>query len=348
MTPGALGAAQQRAEVPRIGDAGRHQQEGLGPAGSGRTRSSSGTGSTGRARARTPLGRLGAGLGVETGARARSRPECAAGRPAPRSGRAGARGPGPRPAGSGARCAGRPRAAPARPGGLRPGRRRARSARAAGRAAGPGCPVARPAPAPRSRPGHRRGRGRSAPRRAGRRGGGHAPPAARWPGRRCPRPGQRAQALGPGGLDRDGRAQHAAESRRHGGGVRRQARGVGHHGAVGVDTDVTLLAGHAHHLGEQVHAVRPRPDRVGVGEVAAEVAQADGTEHGVGQGVAHRVGVAVARPARGRPRSRTPPSTRRTVGVLGEGVDVDALSDAHAHPPRSGESSAVPAGRPGW
>ncbi len=114
-------------------------------------------------------------------------------------------------------------------------------------------------------------------------------------------------------------------------GVRSQPWRIRHHGAVAVDGGEALLARHPHHLAQQVHAVRPFPDRVGVGEVAAQVTEPYGAEHGIGQGMAHGVGVAVAaeppRPLYGDAAQHQGP-----VGIVGETVDVDALSDAHAHP----------------
>ena len=96
------------------------------------------------------------------------------------------------------------------------------------------------------------------------------------------------------------------------------------------------------HLGQQGHAVGPLPDRVGVGEVPAEVAEADGAQHGVGQRVADGVGVAVAAQAAGA-LDHDAAEHERAVRVLGEAVDVDALADAHAHPSRdASRRSAAP------
>ena len=120
----------------------------------------------------------------------------------------------------------------------------------------------------------------------------------------------------------------ALEPVHHGSGVRCQARRVGDDRAVRVGAGEPLLGGHLHHRGQQGHAVRPLPDRVGVGEVPAEVSQADGTEHGVGQRVAHRVGVTVA-PEAACALDDDAAQHERPVRVLGEAVDVDPLADAH-------------------
>ena len=87
---------------------------------------------------------------------------------------------------------------------------------------------------------------------------------------------------------------------------------------------------HGHHLGEQGHAVGALPHGVGVGEVPAEVAQAHRAQHGVGQRVAHGVGVAVTAETPGA-LDHHAAQDERAVRVLGEAVHVDALSDAHAH-----------------
>ena len=65
--PGALGAAQQGAQVARIGDAGGHQHEGLHAA-AGRAEIFEGHRFDRRGQGHDALGRLGAGLGIEPGA----------------------------------------------------------------------------------------------------------------------------------------------------------------------------------------------------------------------------------------------------------------------------------------
>ena len=134
-------------------------------------------------------------------------------------------------------------------------------------------------------------------------------------------------------LTETGPPSTAESNVRHGGGVRSQPRCVRHHGAVGIDRGVALLARHPHHLAQQVHAVGPFPGRVRVGEVAAQVAESHRAEDGIGQGMADGVGIAVpAQPP--CPLNDDAPQHQGPVRIVGEAVDVDALSDAHAHPLR--------------
>ena len=66
------------------------------------------------------------------------------------------------------------------------------------------------------------------------------------------------------------------------------------------------------------------------GKWRPEVAQAHRAQHGVGQRMAHGVGVAVAAQA-ARPLDHDAAQDEGAVRVLREAVDVDALADAHAH-----------------
>ena len=63
-----------------------------------------------------------------------------------------------------------------------------------------------------------------------------------------------------------------------------------------------------------------------------EVAQAGRPQQRVGQGVGQGVGVAVARQPTALGHLDAA-QHQRPVGVVGEGVDVDALADAHGQPP---------------
>ena len=84
-------------------------------------------------------------------------------------------------------------------------------------------------------------------------------------------------------------------------------------GAVRVGAGEPVPGRHRVHLGEQGDAVGPLPDGIGVGEVPPQVAQTNGAQHGVGERVAHRVGVAV--PPRPRaPSISTPPRTSGRCG----------------------------------
>ena len=58
-------------------------------------------------------------------------------------------------------------------------------------------------------------------------------------------------------------------------------------------TRIALGPGQGAHPGQELEGVGPGPGRIGVGEVPAEIPEADGAEQGVGQGVGHHVGVAV-------------------------------------------------------
>ena len=151
-----------------------------------------------------------------------------------------------------------------------------------------------------------------------------------------------AQSLGPGGLDRDRGAHHRAQALHHGRGVRGQAGRVGDDGAVRVGAREAAGGRHGDHLGQQGHAVGALPDGIRVGEVPAQVAQADRAQHGVGQRVAHGVGVAVTAQAAAA-LDDDAAQDERSMRVLGEAVDVDPLADAHAHPSRSASRrSAAP------
>ena len=122
-------------------------------------------------------------------------------------------------------------------------------------------------------------------------------------------PAERADALGPGRLDRDGRARARAEPFGHGRGVRGQA------GRSATTVQSALAQPKPSAAAMRTTSVRramlSAPSQAGsrVGEVPAEVAQTDRAEQGVGQGVGHDVGVAVAgepRRARDRRRRRGP------------------------------------------
>ena len=112
----------------------------------------------------------------------------------------------------------------------------------------------------------------------------------------APRPSARVA------LTETGAPSTAPQPLHHGRGVGRQARRVGHHGAVGVGAAVALARRHADHLGQQGHAVGPLPHRVGVGEVAAQIAQPDRARARRRPARGRRRRRRCARPGRGRPR----------------------------------------------
>ena len=91
---------------------------------------------------------------------------------------------------------------------------------------------------------------------------------------------------------------------------------LGHHRAVGVDRHPAGGGGQGHHPGQDLHAVGPAPRRIGVGGVAAEVAETGRPEHGIGDGVGHGVGVAVPLESPGPvPGDGHPAQHQRAVGL---------------------------------
>ena len=228
--PGALGAAQHRAQVVGVGDPVEHQQERAPVPGSGRHRSSSGVSSIGVARATTPCGAVGAGQRRRCAAPTRTRP-CTRRRAARASisSRMAAASM-PSAISSDRTGGGRRSAARGRPGGPRPGRRpgpragalparlpggradpggctglplppagAARHRRAARSASGPTRPPRVPVPARPAPPRRRAGRFRrrlalraAAPSSPGRPSAGRPAvgAAGRRPCRRSPRPGR--------------------------------------------------------------------------------------------------------------------------------------------------------------
>ena len=254
---GTLRAAQQRAQVARVGDAGRHDKEGrrTGPARTAEILERDGFERAGQRH--DALGRLGAGLCVETGAGHRLDRHPQAGRQlldAIELWRGvlvlGEQDPAHRPSPDRATTR-------APPGGPRPGRPPS-SLRASGRgrprraAARLGTPARRAAWLERGR---RRGTRRSAAHDGSiRTTARHAMPSARPS---APMPSARVA------LTEIGRADHGTEPFGHGRRVRRQARCVGDDRAVRVDAAVALRGRHPHDFASAGRDCRrpPRPGR---------------------------------------------------------------------------------------
>ena len=91
-----------------------------------------------------------------------------------------------------------------------------------------------------------------------------------------------------------------------------------------------------HGATEQVEAVGAGQGGIGVGEVLADVAEAGGAEERVGHGVGDDIGIAVAGQT-GLAVEPYPTQHQRAVGVVAEGVDVEALP----HPHRQRHSSSA-------
>ncbi len=184
-------------------------------------------------------------------------------------------------------------------------------------------PVPTPAPALRPR-GHQRRTVARRPAGGQQHDGGAGDPLG---------PAQGPQPLGPGGLHVDRRTEHRGQPFRHLVHERGQPGTLGHHRAVGVDRRPSGLTGQVHHPGQDVQAVGPLPRRVGVGGVAAEVAEPGRPEHGVGDGVGHGVGVAVALEGPGPlPGDDHPAQDQRAGRVVAEPVDVESLADPDRPP----------------
>ena len=296
--PRALGAAQERPEVVRIRDPGHHEEEGDPPPGSGQVLERDGD--QGRAQATTPWG-----VSVRAARSRRPRDTIStrtlAGRPTARS----------RPAAVPAPVVGHPeatgrcalgRAARARPSCPRSDPPRARrihdGVACHGRRRIPGPRSARTTCAPAGTTLDRLAPGRPLPRPAPRAGCPRpavlpplAPPLDRRPGsamrsglRRRARPSSTTEsaAMPPVSAPRpSGRVAlietsppTTSHNRRAISAVWGASRGRSRdHGAVGVDHRPPVAAGHVDDRQEQPEAVGAGPARVGVGEVAAEVAR---------------------------------------------------------------------------
>ncbi len=97
--------------------------------------------------------------------------------------------------------------------------------------------------------------------------------------------------------------------------------------------------GQHHHRARITMLSAPLQRGIGVRGVAAQVAEAGRTEHGVGDGVGHGIGVAVPVQApRPVPGHGDPAQHQRAVGPVGEPVDVDPLTD----PKRGTRALALP------
>ena len=86
-------------------------------------------------------------------------------------------------------------------------------------------------------------------------------------------------------------AEIGGEIRRDGGAVRGNARRLGEHGHIGVDQ---LQTGRTHargHLAQEHPAVRAAVARVAVGEMHADIALPQRTQHGIAQRVDHHVAI---------------------------------------------------------
>ena len=75
---------------------------------------------------------------------------------------------------------------------------------------------------------------------------------------------------------------------------------------------------------------RRPPSSIGVGEVAADVAEPGGAEQRLGARRGRRRRRRCGRRGPGSPSNTTPPSTQGRIGVVAERVDVEPVADAHA------------------
>ena len=331
---GAFGAAQQRPQVARVGDARRHQQERRLARRPGPAQLFERHGSSGRASATTPWG---ASVRACASRRARGTVSIGIRRREASSSISSS-------CGEGSWSSARRTRRTVR----RPTARSSSTARRPSTWSPPSSPSAG-ADAVRPRPALAATTAGSGAGRAGAAlpwaGGGHGLSSSTTAMHAMPSARPSApEPFGAGGLDRHRCAEDPAQVLAHGVGVRSQTRRVRHDRAVRVRAGEALRGGEADDLGQQRQAVGALPLRVGVGEVAAEVAEADRAEHGVGQCVGHRVGVAVA----GEPAG-TLDRRRRRARADGAGRP---RSDGRRCPVRRASSrlrsSAPPAGARRW
>ena len=123
-----------------------------------------------------------------------------------------------------------------------------------------------------------------------------------------------------------GQAQGLGDALAHEGNVRCHARGLGHDGRVDVANLIARLRQALAHVAQQHQRVGPPVLGIGVGEMAANVAQGRCTEQRIDDGMQQHIGIGVA---------------EQTMGVLNhhpthhqgptghQGMHVPALTDAH-------------------
>ena len=151
---------------------------------------------------------------------------------------------------------------------------------------------------------------------------------------------RQAEALGPGGLNRDPvdlDAEHPCEVRPDLVTAGGQVGPFGEDGEVTAGRGQSALGQHPDDVLEQREAPRPRPSRVRGREVLPEVAEPASAEQGVGERMADHVAVGVPGQS-GLPFERHPAKEQRPAGV--PGVQVDPQTDAYvAHRVLRGEAS---------
>jgi hypothetical protein len=106
----------------------------------------------------------------------------------------------------------------------------------------------------------------------------------------------------------------------------RNLGGFAQDGDVDIADAATLRAHEPHGFAHEEVGGRPLPAWVGVGEVLADVARADGAEQRIGQCVQRHIGVGMAFE---RMRVGEPHAAQPEVVARGEAMDVEALACAH-------------------
>src|SRR6476620_11592651 len=138
-----------------------------------------------------------------------------------------------------------------------------------------------------------------------------------------------AEAFGGRRLDADGIAVDAEVQRdqaAHRVRVRADLRALADHGDVGVADAPTARAQQRIAVAQEGAAVGALPLRIRRREVAADVTQRRGAEHRVAQGVQDDVAIAVREHAA---IEADPYAAEHQVLAIAEGVDVEAVADAH-------------------